>query len=257
MRSLLFVPAIEKMLRKIPIMESDAFIIDLEDSISPEKKNEALESVRSYLPENTKKVFIRLDGNLIEKQLEALKGFEIEGFMLPKFETPEHYNRFVNLLRNYQIIALVETPVGVVNIDKIVSCEWVGAIAFGAEDFTSSVGMLNRSDYLVGVRNRLVTYSKAYNKQIFDTPSFILDDPEALEAEIQLAQDMGFDGKLAINPKHTPIIDKVFKSCDVEYIKNVIERYESAGEAVVKIDGKVYEKMHINHLKKILKERNQ
>ena len=256
MRSLLFVPAIEKMLNKVPLMSADAFIIDLEDSISAEKKNEALELVKIFLADNHKKVFVRLDGNLLENELEALNTYKFEGFMLPKFEDPDNYSELLGYFQNRSVIALVETPRGAVNIEKIASCDWVNAIAFGAEDYTSSVGMINQFDYLVGIRNRLVMYSKAYHKPVFDTPSFILDDPTALENEIQLAQNMGFDGKLAINPKHIPIIDKVFKSCDVEYIKSIIERYEASGEAVVKIDGKVYEKMHINHLKKILKESN-
>ena len=98
-------------------------------------------------------------------------------------------------------------------------------------------------------------FSNAFGKPVFDTPSFILDDPEALRNEVQLAQDMGFDGKMSINPKQLPVIDEIFKSCDVKYLQSIIDRYEQANEAVMKIDGKVYEKMHINHIKKILKER--
>ncbi len=95
---------------------------------------------------------------------------------------------------------------------------------------------------------------KAFRKYVYDTPSFVLNDQEALAAEIQLAKDMGFDGKLAINPKHVSIVNEIFKSCDTEYIKSVIERYQAGIDAVQVIDGRVYEKMHIEHMKRILKE---
>lgn len=255
MRSLLFVPAVEKMLNKISGFTADAYIVDLEDSISTDKKEVALEAVKTFLESNPSNVYIRLDGTLLKEQLSVLKDYAFEGYMIPKFENPESYNQVQLKSGNKKIIALVETPLGVINIEKIAACSWVDAIAFGAEDFTSSMGMLNHSGYLVGIRSQIVMNAKAYGKPVFDTPSFILDNPSALRKEIQLAQDMGFDGKLAINPKHIDIIEEVFKACDEEYIRKVIEIYEASDDAVVKIDGKVYEKMHINHLKKILKER--
>lgn len=255
MRSLLFVPAVEKMLNKISGFIADAYIVDLEDSIAPEKKVLALEAVKTYLNTYPQNIFVRLDGELMQEEIEELAKFDFEGYMIPKFEDPDAFEAYKGEFRSKKIIALVETPLGAINLEKIVSCDWVDFIAFGAEDFTSSIGMLNRADYLIGVRSRIVMYAKAYGKPVFDTPSFILDDPDALQKEVQLAQDMGFDGKLAINPKHVPIIEQVFKTCDTEYIMSIIKQYEDSGEAVLKIDGKVYEKMHINHLKKILKER--
>ena len=37
-------------------------------------------------------------------------------------------------------------------------------------------------------------------------------------------------------------------------MKSVISRYEADGNAVVVIDGKVFERMHINRFKRIVKE---
>ena len=101
----------------------------------------------------------------------------------------------------------------------------------------------------------MVLYAKACNKPVFDSPSFALDDPQKFREQVQMAQEMGFDGKMAINPNQIAVIDEVFNACDEEYMRGVIEQYEKSGEAVVKINGKVYEKMHINHFKRILRER--
>ena len=254
MRSLLFVPAVEKMMNKIVGFSADGYVIDLEDSIPLEKKQEALQSLVAFLKTRHENIFVRLDSDLMDDEIEVLKDYDFKGYMLPKFDNPSVYGKYVGEFSRRQIIALVETPQGMVNLGNIAACEWVDALAFGAEDYTSYISMVNNAEMISNARSRIVMFGKAFRKFVYDTPSFILNDPEALTAEIQLAKDMGFDGKLAINPKHVPVVNEIFKSCDFEYIRTIIERYDTVGEAVQVIDGKVYEKMHIDHMKRILKE---
>lgn len=256
MHSLLFVPAKKKMLDKIAHTEADAVIIDLEDAVAEADKKTALEELKSFLAQpHSEKIFVRLDGNLMDEQLDVLKQYPLVGYMIPKFEDPERLVSRIPLFAEKQIIALVETPLGAVNINQIAGCPWVSAIAFGAEDYTCATGMKNCAQTLHYVKSRLVMYSKAWGKPIYDTPSFELTDMELLQKEAELVMDMGFDGKLAIHPKQIPVINQVFTACDAEYLSDVIARYESSGEAVLTIDGKVYEKMHIAHMKRILKEK--
>lgn len=256
MHSLLFVPARKKMLQKITGSQADACIIDLEDAILPEDKEAALEELIAFLREfHAEKIYVRLDGRHIQRQIAALQGLAFAGYMLPKFETPEVFEQWRDLLAEKQVIALVETPKGAVNIERIVQCPWVNAVAFGAEDYTSCTGMTNSPETLHYVKSRIVMYCKAYEKPVYDTPSFILDDMEMLRTEAERALDMGFEGKLAIHPKQITVINQVFTACDAEYLASIIAQYESGGEAVLKIDGKVYEKMHIAHMKRILKEK--
>ena len=53
---------------------------------------------------------------------------------------------------------------------------------------------------------------------------------------------------------HVPFINEAFSYNDLDYMKSIISRYEADENAVVVIDDKVYEKMHINRLKKIISE---
>lgn len=115
--------------------------------------------------------------------------------------------------------------------------------------------MQNSIEYLNYQKSIIVTYAKAYGKKVYDTPSFKLDSIELFEKEVDDAFNLGFDGKMLITPKHIDYINKVFSSGEIETIKSIIELYEKSDEAVVVIDGKVYEKMHIAHLKKILQEK--
>lgn len=255
LRSLLFVPAKEKMMSKIPALTADGFIIDLEDSINEDEKSDALKLLCSYLSEHTElsNIFVRLNKTRFEEEAIALNGFNV-GFMLPKFEKPEEFSRIDGIWNQHELIALVETPMGVINIQQIAQCLWVDAIAFGAEDYTANVNMLNDDVLLLPVKSTLIVSAKAYGKKIFDTPSFKINDQDAFEKEVLNSVSLGFDGKLAISPKHIQYINDTFNSSDLNYIKSVVARYEADGNAVVVIDGKVYEKMHINRLKKIIKE---
>lgn len=256
-KSLLFVPAKEKMISKIQNFGADAFILDLEDSIEAEKKEEALETLSIFLHKNIlpDKCFVRLNKEHIREELEILHQFPHIGFMLPKFETLDWFaDDIVEKLKVHDIIALVETPKGVANIELIVSCPWIEGIAFGGEDYSAITNMENSLETLYYVKSRLVMYAKAYEKQVYDTPSFVIDNTELLEQDVRNAVKMGFNGKMAINPKQLDIIHRVFNECDLNEMKRVVQIYEETGRAVLKIDNKVYEKMHINRMKRILRE---
>lgn len=255
MKSLMFVPSKPKMLGKIESSESDACIIDLEDSINESDKLQALEDACNYLAlQSNKKIFVRVDGNHLEEEFKRLSEYSFDGYMIPKFEDPREYECYSHFFVGKKVIALVETPLGIVNIKEISKSSTVSMIALGAEDFTSSVGMKNCSETLQYARSTIVTFGKAFGKTVIDTPSFIIEDMESLRKEIQIAVDMGFDGKLAIHPKQVTEINKLFQMFDFDMMQRIVSEYETAGVAVLKIDDKIYEKMHIAHFKRILKE---
>lgn len=256
-KSLLFVPAKSRMLAKIDGLDADAYIIDLEDSIEKEKKEEAISDTLAYLQSCSvnKAIFVRINKERAETECKQLSGTGIKGFMFPKFETPDDYKHLgKDILENYENIALIETPRGIVNLAEISRCRWVNALAFGAEDYTSVSNMKNTEANLLYPKSKLLTYGKSENKPVFDTPFMQVSTGNLLEA-VQTSFDMGFDGKLAINPSHLGQINTVFDGYDEEMIKRIIAEYEKSGKAVLVIEDRVYEKMHISYLKKILEER--
>lgn len=255
-RSLLFVPAKNKMLAKIGSLEADKYIVDLEDSIEAFDKGEALNRLINWLENHEKEqqLIIRLNKDNYLSEAQELKKFSVD-FMLPKFEGMGEYILENNIWKNHKIYALVETARGLINIENIVSCEEVTAIAFGAEDYTASIGMKNAIENLQYQKSRLVSYARAYRKEVYDTPSFELNNEEKFQMEVDNAVDLGFDGKMAINPKQLLYINNAFSGENLEQMKRIIELYEKENQAVLVVDGKVYEKMHIAHMKKIIKEK--
>lgn len=254
-KSMLFVPAKEKMLSKISSLNSDAFIIDLEDSIPLSEKNKALEDLCNWLDKNNfSNIIVRVNKDNYEVEITRLIKYNVD-FMLPKIEDVKYYNLKYLVDNGKKVYGLVESPMGLINIDKIASCENIYALAFGAEDYSSFIGMDNNSNNLLYAKCKIVNYARAYNKLVYDTPSFEIENVELFKKEVDVSRSLGFDGKLIINPKHIVYVNEKFNDIDLETIESIIKEYDSKDEAVQIINGKVYEKMHINHMKKILKER--
>ena len=255
-KSLLFVPAKGKMLAKIPSMNANAYIIDLEDSIPEEEKEDALIRVSAFLDDmgSVSNIIVRINSNHAARELAQLTKYKEIGFMLPKYEKENPYDQFAHILKSHYTIALIESPRAIVELPVICSNSYLKALAFGAEDYTAKVNMENSVEYLFFQKSMLVTYAKAFDLKAYDTPSFKLNDEAEFEREVNNAMSLGFDGKMAISPKHVQFINETFNYNDLDYMKSVISRYEEDGNAVVVIDGKVYEKMHINRFKKIIKE---
>lgn len=255
-KSLLFVPAKDKLLAKIPLLNADAYIIDLEDSIAKDDKEDALNRTIAFISSmaSASNIIVRINSNHVERELSKLVQFPEIGFMLPKYDLNNPYDVHKELFEEHYTIALIETPRAIIDLYRISEVEYLDALAFGAEDFTAKVNMENNVDYLLFHKSMLVTYAKANNLQVFDTPSFKLDSEEEFEREVKNALGLGFDGKMAISPKHIQFINDTFNSIDLDYMRSVISRYEADGNAVAVIDGKVYEKMHINRFKRIIKE---
>lgn len=253
-RSLMFVPAEEKKLKNVGMCNADAYIIDIEDSVAEEEKDAALKRTVSFLKDQRKEnIFIRINKQRCKEEIKALESFEI-GFMLPKIESETDYVDVEGLLREHKVIALIETPHALLNANSIASLSWVTALAFGAEDFSVATNMLNTGENLFVAKCLIVFAAKAYKKKVYDTPCFHIKSEETLQDEVRQAINLGFDGKLAIHPNQVDLINNSFMTHDPYYMRYVINTYESSGKAVCEIDGRVYERFHIDRLKRIMAE---
>ena len=252
-RSLLFVPAEERRLAKVGRANADAYIIDLEDSISEDGKDGALrrteDFLKAYGPNDN--LFVRINKERCRQELDVLKPYPV-GIMLPKIELCSDYSDMEDVLNDRPVIAIVETPMALYNAGAIAAIPWIGMLAFGAEDFTASASMRNSWKNLFVYKSLLSLAAKAHGKRVYDTPCLRLDDVTLFNSELEQAVDLGYDGKLAIHPKQIDRINHAFLPHDRDYMQYLVSVYESSGKAVCEIDGVVYEKMHIDRMRRML-----
>lgn len=188
MRSLMFVPAHnDKLLDSALRRDADVLLLDIEDSVQPAgNKQKARDNIKKYLAEGkleNRIVFPRVNdresGHLLQDVYQlTLKG--ITGFMYPKARKGEDIYFFGKLLETieaekniprytFKIIALIETPGAVINIQDICTAcpERLVAVAFGCEDFMTELGGKHddKSDSIFTARAMIAMGAKA-NKVI-------------------------------------------------------------------------------------------
>ncbi|MCK4817617.1 CoA ester lyase, partial [bacterium] len=266
-RSMLFVPGSnEKMATKSLGIDADSLIIDLEDSVAPHVKKEAREFVKEFIKETDfgeKEVAVRINSLKTEygnDDLNEIIQAQPHSLVIPKVEKGEELKELDLLMtqiekrRNFpiegvELMALIETPLGIINIDEIaVSTRRLTGLLFGAGDFTRETrGQITRERWeLYYPLIKIVVAARAANIDAVDSPYFDVKDSEGCEVNARQAKILGYDGKSAIHPSQVEVINKVFTPTpeEIDRAKKVIEVYQRAeadGKGATQLNGQLIE----------------
>jgi len=281
MRSLMFVPAHnEKLLESALHRDADVLLLDIEDSVPAEDKELARNNIKRYVTEGkfkNKIVFPRVNdresGQLLQ-DVYQLTIEDIEGFMYPKSQKGEDIYFFGKLLETieyekkiprytFKIIALIETPGAVMNIQDICTAcpERLVAVAFGCEDFMTELGGQHdeESQSIFTARAMIAMGAKAHNVIPIDTVHIQVHDLEDLERNLKIGRKLGFEGMLVLNPKELPLVHKYYSPSkeEVEWAKEMLKLSEEAialGKGVAVKDNKFIGPPMVKMAKKILRK---
>ncbi len=253
----LFVPAKEKFLKNFEKIEADHIILDLEDSLRAEQKEEGLllagEVLQKYGKE--KSIYVRVNSNeRMEPELKALCVFDFAGFMIPKFENIEMFENIREYVSGKEIIALIETVKGVMEIPQIAASPYVHKLAFGAEDFCRDLGFEAAEEATYFPRNQIVLYSSFYKKYALDGVCLDVHNMDVFKESYKKTKRMGFHGKLLIHPNQVNAVREYNDDPDVERLRYIVKTFNNSGEGVLFIDGEFYEKPLIEKIEKYLDE---
>lgn len=281
MRSLMFVPAhnetlIESALRR----DADVLLLDIEDSVQPvENKQIARDNIIKYLKAgkfDNRVIFPRVNdresGQLL-KDVYQLAFEGVDGFMYPKAKKGEDIYFFGKLLETieyekklplhtFKIIALIETPGAVMNIQDICTAcpERLVGVAFGCEDFMTELGGQHDSEgqSIFTARAMIAMGAKANNVVPIDTVHIRVHDLEDLEKNLILSRKLGFEGMLVLNPKELPLVHQYYSPSEeqVQWAKEMLELSEEAvkqGKGVAMKDNKFIGPPMVKMAKDILK----
>lgn len=264
LRSLLFLPATaEHLLARATERGADALIVDLEDSIPPDRKAEArpmaAAAIRTLagrgavvvLRVNDDPLRWRLD--LADQPLHALAAV-----MLPKVERTEQIDALAAELAALAsasghapppIAALVETPRGVLAIERIASHSALGALGFGSEDYAGALGVPPEPAALTGPAQQVLTGAHAFGLPCWGVPGSIavVDDIEGFERTVRAGRAMGFTGSVCIHPRQVPVVNRGFSPTDAEreWAARVVAAdavARAAGQGAVLLDGRMIDR---------------
>jgi len=263
-RSRLYAPGNQpRLLVGIELHGADCVLLDLEDSVPLSDKAAARILVKHLLAtiRFPKEAWVRvnpLGAGGREDVTEVLVG-RPHGICLPKTESAQDVLDLCAELSRIEaergieegstwIMPILETARGVLHSEQIAaSSDRVVMLAFGAEDYTRDIGARRTTEGLLFARSQIVAGAKAARIQASDTVYANVDDEPGLIEEAQRAQDLGFDGKGAINPRQIEPIHRTFSPTkeELEQARTIVEaarEAEKRGLGAVAVDGRMVDR---------------
>ncbi len=289
-RSIISVPANrEKMVNKAFNLDTDVIMLDLEDSVPVNEKEEARKlavsvfrerdwrgKVRSYRINAMDTPFAYRD--IIDIVEEA--GEYIDTIVVPKVEDAAEIKAIDYLLnqiearmgfkRQIGLEPSIETAAGMLEAGAIAfSSPRIETLVFGVADYSASLTMLSKGisghgekeDFYPGHRyhfplSRMAMAAKAAGLAAIDAPYGDYKDPEGLRRSCLLSAALGYDGKWVIHPDQIATVNDVYAPSLEDYERSVrilaaYEQAQAVGLGSLSLDGKMVDAASIRVAKVI------
>ena len=284
MRSFLFVPADGgAKLDKALASGADAIILDLEDSITPERKGAAREACLSFLtrvgPQTSRpRLLVRINGletGMTDADLDVIVAGKPDAIVFPKAEGGASVIHLDAKLTAREAIAgapegqikilaqAVESAGGLfaAGTFRNASARLIG-LTWGPEDLSAELGAEANRDQQgeltepYRLARSVCLYAAAAAKlPAIETVYVDFRNSDGLRRDTEMARRDGFTGRLAIHPAQVPIINDVFMPtpAQIANAKAVIAAFAAQPLAgAVGIDGKMYDRPHLARAQALL-----
>lgn len=264
-RSLLMMPInVSKFVDKAAASGADAVMLDMEDAVAPDKKEEARQAAAEAVKkasEGGMTVFVRVNNSeLLEGDLMSALCPDLYGYVLPKSEDPEQIRNLDEFLSGLEkeadrpegslkLSLLVETPAGILNLqDMLKASNRIDSVIFGSEDYCRELGIehseTNRE--LLLPLSQIVMCCKAYEVLPIGLYGSVAEfrDLELFGRYVKDARNLGCEGGFCIHPKQVAVLNEAYTPSEEEatYARQVVETYEEAmraGSGAVSLNGKM------------------
>jgi len=272
----------DRMLAKALGSNADSLILDLEDAVTPDRKDELRGVVASWLADadfGAKEKTVRmnpLDTPWGYADLEATMAMPPDAYVVPKPETVEGLNAIDAELSRLErlhghpdrgiglILIASETPLGALNVPTLPQCPRVQAMSWGAEDLSATLGVPGNRDeagnYLPVYQHcRVVTLLSAAAGGIQPIDAVYVDYPDidGLRAECVEGARLGFTGKISIHPSQIDVINAAFTPA-AEHVAEalaLIEAFDQAqadGRMAFTFNGRMVDAPHLSRARALV-----
>jgi citrate lyase subunit beta/citryl-CoA lyase len=248
-RSRLYLPGDQPKLQlNAGIHDPDGVILDLEDSVHPERKDEARLLVRNAIrcvDFGGAEVMVRINQlPLGLEDLDAVIPEHPDLVLIPKTETADQVVEVESRIRDITgaasgeeppvwIMPILETALGIEHAFTIVSASpAVVALTIGLEDYTADLGVpktLEGPESLYA-RGRLVNASKASGVQAIDSVFGDVGDEQGLRDWATRSRALGFEGMGCIHPRQIRPIHEAFAPtrAEIDRALRIVAAFEEA-----------------------------
>jgi citrate lyase subunit beta / citryl-CoA lyase len=237
---------------------ADAVILDLEDGVAPADK----EAARKFLRESDldpSRTIVRVNpshtaDHALDLAAVARTGYEV--LMLAKAESPEQ----VDALAPHPVIALCETPRGVLAAADMAACHTAAGLLWGAEDLVAALGgRASRHDdgtyrdVARQARATILLAAGAHDIPAIDAVYLDIGDLEGLRAEATDAAACGFSATACIHPSQPPVVRQAYQPSEEELTWARRLLAAASGEAgVFSFEGRMVDAPILRHAEHVL-----
>ncbi|MCD4777273.1 MAG: CoA ester lyase [Candidatus Aegiribacteria sp.] len=228
-RSRLYVPGNRpRFMEKALSSGADGVILDLEDSVSPDRKFEARIMVAHALANldfGGMEVMVRINqGELAVDDLDWIVPQPVQHILIPKVELADQVSVVRDIVEKVSelcgresviwLMPIIESPLGVFNALEIAGStpEESAALTLGLQDLSAEMGVTPtaRGTESFTARSLIVLAARAAGLQPIDTVYADVKNDEGLRESVKRAKELGFVGKGCIHPQQVPIINEAF-----------------------------------------------
>ncbi len=272
-RSVLYMPGSNaRALEKAKGLPADALILDLEDAVAPDAKAEARAQVCAAVHDGgygDREIIIRVNGADTpwgDDDLKAAAVAGAEAILIPKVESAQMVQDAAAKMTaagapdGTNLWCMMETPRGILQAEEIAgSNPRLKCFVMGTSDLTKDLHALHTLDRMPMVPSLAICLlaARAEGLAIVDGVYLDLKNEDGFRSACRQGLELGFDGKTLIHPSQVGPANEVFGPSDkeVELSRRIIEAFAEAadeGKAVVVVDGKLVENLHVENAKRIV-----
>jgi citrate lyase subunit beta/citryl-CoA lyase len=253
-------------LEKAKSLPADAVILDLEDAVAPDAKDDARAAVAAIVKAGgygKREVIIRVNSLTSPwgaQDLEATVDAGPDGILFPKISSAEEVLAASEAMDALgaapamSLWAMIETPRAILEIASIAASSTntrLAAFVMGTNDLakeTRARQTADRAPFHFALAAS-VTAARLYNLAVIDGVYNDIANAEGFEAICWQGLEFGFDGKTLIHPSQIETCNRVFAPdvAEVAHARAVIAAFldpANAGKGVLKVDGKMTELLH-------------
>ncbi len=224
-------------------------ILDLEDSVAFDKKEEARIMVRNALRGINfygAERMVRI--NQFPKGLEDLAYIipnKVHTLLVPKCEAAEQVHQLEEHIEQIKkqhditdevfLMPIIESAMGVEKAFEIATASpRVVALAIGLEDYTADLGTRRTQDAWESfyARTRIVNACKAAKIQAIDSVYSDVGNMDGLRDTVATSKSLGFEGMGCIHPRQIQVIHECYapNNEEIDYAKKVVHAFMEAKE---------------------------
>jgi citrate lyase subunit beta/citryl-CoA lyase len=259
-------------LDKARTLAADGLILDLEDAVAPDAKEEARRQVVEALKAGGyggRELLVRVNGLATpwgQADIAAAARSGADAILIPKVESADMVRQVEAAMvaagapADMAIWCMLETPRGVLRAGEIADATpRLAGFVMGTSDLAKDLHCAHTRERqpMITALGLCLLAARACGLAALDGVHLDLDDDEGFENACRQGQELGFDGKTLIHPKTIAAANRVFAPTEkeIEWSKAIIAAHAeaiAAGRGVVVVGGRLIEHLHVENARRLV-----